>query len=267
MGEKKAKKTEKKKMPSDLDIAKVNIDPEYLDKNREWEQLAEKELLKGYRSAKIKLQKGEEFEDIDIRIFHPSIEDEERVSEAYNRKFSELLMNEKNKTWSELLNIFDRRGIWTKQDEELYFSTDERRIKLAEEFLTAKDSGYFNNKKIDDKGIKELEKEYYKNINEILIHQNKRYQFYSQSIESIARSYAIKIQLVLCLKREINGEWVPIWSEESLNKEHGFNRQVFLELLPDAVTFWNGFPQEVLRYSLGSIKESGEESKEDSKKL
>ena len=238
--------------PTEMDLVASKVNPEILN-NKKWLSKVEGEIRRGY--CKINLPKlqidekdGEPIydEDVEVRIYFPNTDEDALVSEAYNKKYNELLFNEEHKTWEEILKALDKRGIWTEADEKEYRDYPDVITKMAEEVVMADKSKVYRNKKITKAGVKQLQETYYNKAKAILEKGNKRYTYFVNSIESLANVHSIHIQAVKCIKREKDGEWVPIWDEKSLGQDYSFNGNIFKSLMQKAVIFWRGQPQELL---------------------
>lgn len=238
--------------PTEMDLVVSKINPEILE-NKKWLSNVEGEIRRGYCKVNLpKLQIDEKDEepiyekDVEVRIYFPNTDEDALVSEAYNKKYNELLFDDGHKTWEEILKALDKRGIWTESDEKEYKDYPNTITRMAEEVVMAEKSKVYLNKKITKKGVEKLKETYYNKANELLEKGNKRYIYFVNSIESLANVHSIHIQAVKCVKREKDKEWVPVWDEKSLGCDYSFNGNIFKFLMQKAVIFWRGQPQELL---------------------
>jgi len=233
--------------PDEFDLANSKIDPNVLN-NTNWLANAEKEIKKGYKEVKIKeFMIDSKPQDIVVRIYFPTIDEESEISDAYYTKHNELLFDDKQKTWEEILAKLNERKVWTTEDEEEFKKSDEIIGKWAEDIIMAQRTNFYNGHKITKAQLSKLKEKYYKDVSAIIGKQSIRNKYYIQSVESQANLHSTIVQLIKCLKWQKDGEWVPIWTHETLNQDCMYNKNVFKSLITPAVLFWRGQPQEILR--------------------
>jgi len=234
--------------PDEMDLAESKINPDILD-NKQWLTNAEEQIYQDYKEIEVKFQISDkpEFEKKVLRIYHPSNKEDTIVSKAYNEKFNELLFDEKYKTWEEMLEVLDKRGAWTKKDEDEYFRYDEITSQWAEEIVMAEKTGRYKMKPIKKEGISKLKERYYDDVRALIRKHTTRYKYYAQSVESLAHFHVIEIQLIYCVKHKVDDKWIPVWTSESLREDFSHNGNIFQELLREAMVFWRGISKEVLQ--------------------
>lgn len=176
-------------------------------------------------------------------------------SEQYAVAFSRLIVNSDLKTRKQMSKILKDKNIWGEEQE--------KRLETLYEYMhdveltVAKMRQRKNFNKASMNKIRSKWEGYRKEINELI---SEKTQLLSNTIEGRSEEEEIKAKLSLCIKFP-DGE--RVWgSLEALNDES--DRNAVLTIVNEALIFWSGLTQEIIRELPAKLVFGGEETLEPS---
>ena len=204
---------------------------------------ASAELKLGYRDVVV----SRNGKPLTIRIEHPSISDELKISQAYASKYNELIRDGNSFTKKELENELKKRGVVTIIDEQKVTQLTDSLKKIIEDYNLYLTS----NNKPSKKKMEQLRSQYYELRDKLLLVNSELNEHYINSIESIAEQYQYFLKMVLCIK-DVQG--LPIWNnlEDLLNEK--YDRVFVSQCIQESQMFWSNISREML-YDLPGVLE------------
>lgn len=223
---------------------------------QEIQDKAEKELKNGYRE--LTLDKFKDKEDVLIKIYHPDVGIQEKLSIYYAKSYNELLRDSTSKvpTRKQMLAILREKEIWTDKDEESIKTLRDKLSKTELEAIRERGKKHPNTATIE-----KYRKQYEKIRTDIMEAMMTRESAMGQTIESLAERDNNLLRLVYCAKYADGDQ---IWENlDDLKREN--NEPRVYDIMTEANYFWNGINQEVLDllpdeiFSLGADLEKSQE--------
>ena len=179
-------------------------------------------------------------ETLKMRVFHPSNTEQEKIADVYSNEYTRMLKEGKILLWDAMLVELRKAGVWSQEDDNVQeFTTEEMKNAVRDYLSLIRFEGY-------DKEIAKRHREsYFKAKEKLERYLEKRSKYYSNTIESKANEIALQYKILYCVKKELNGEYVQLFSKiEEIQESRtlGLMGKIIAECLP----FWAGIPQELL---------------------
>jgi len=209
---------------------------------------AEIELSKGYRIIDIPIY-GE------LYIHKPTIDDDYEADLAYAKEVSILMEKEPNiPTTEEMEAKLEKRGAWTKVDEESLDDLRQEVVTTSTELVVAKAEYKSNNKVSIKNRINKLTETYKELRTKFLKKQATRSRFMSLTLEGRADEKRLIVKMSHCIKYP-NGK--RVWeTPEDLKKEK--DSEPVGRLVFEFITFTQGIDPRVLEQIPDLLNEIGD---------
>lgn len=196
----------------------------------------EQEMKTGYRIV--------EFDDVNYRVYLPSIKDDELLVEYKNKVVSRCLKDSSLMLQAEVMKIMEERGIWDQSKEREETNLKERIRDVYKDIQNERVKDEPNEDRLD-----ELKRERIAvDIRLRLLTKSKDF-FMNSTVESTIENEMLKYKVVLCAKNE-DGSRIFNSIEEFENHQ---NRAFVEYLSAAAMYFWAGIDQSLFDSALGIL--------------
>jgi len=202
----------------------------------------EQEIKRGYRELDTETY-GK------VRIYIPTPEIEDKITDIRSELLSNLLRNENIMTRGEIIENLKKRKLWSDEKEAQEEKLIQDIAEITRDILYAEHSETINADEL--KKLYERKMDLEKNLKKLSAMKD---YFTNMSLENILEVELFKHQIVLCVKKvkiekdkDGNKKEVeePLWENiEQFNKEQ--NKVEIIEITRQAAYYWNGWHEDLL---------------------
>lgn len=189
-----------------------------------------------------------------IKIRQPNIQEEAYLGRLFAEEFNKIVQDENStlKTKDQLKAIYEKKGIWTSDnDKEIENMTED----LRNLGLEAGNIRIYGDEKIpaNQHRLNKIRQEFKELQNKIADRNSTRYALFNQSIEGIVDDMVVRQKVVMLTSFSDGG---PIWNNV-VELEQDTERNGIIQILSSAISFWSGLAQDIIQRLPGKLSQGG----------
>lgn len=214
----------------------------------EWLSKAENEMKAKFRSITLDEFKGNK--NVELHIYHPTPGDDSIAGTIYSKAHNRLIKDPDLLTNSQMKKLLEERNLWGKEQEDaLQAIRDQMRdIELSVAHMRVKPP-------YNKATMLRLRTKWFELRDKLQELNLQRESYYSNTVEGLAEEEKIKSKLSLCVKYP---DGKKVWNSiTELDQEE--DKTNLMTLMQEAVLFWMGLSQEIIRDLPAKILFGGED--------